>query len=162
MKETRPDGTVIEYTYDATGNRLTKKVTKGGSSTTTNYTYDDADQLTAVDGTGYTYDENGNLTNDGIRTYVYDAENRLLEVKEGGNTLASFTYRADGMRKTMTTAEGTLTFHYDEDNNITYETNESNQIVASYTYGANNELVSMTGVVRHIRIKLTTWATLPR
>jgi RHS repeat-associated protein len=97
-----------------------------------------------VDGTGYTYDENGNLTDDGTRTYVYDAETRLLEVKEGGNTLASFTYRADGMRKTMTTAEGTLTFHYDEDNNVTHETNQNNQIVASYTYGANNELVSMT------------------
>ncbi|PTM59264.1 DNRLRE domain-containing protein [Desmospora activa] len=143
-KETRPDGTVTEYTYDATGNRLTKKVTKGSNTTTTNYTYDDADQLTKVDGQAYSYDKNGNLTSDGKRTYVYDAENRLTTVKEGDKTLASYTYQADGMRKTMTTGSTTITFHYDENNNVTYETNQNNQIVASYTYGANNELVSMT------------------
>ena len=145
IKETRPDGTVIEYTYDAVGNRLTMKETKGGTTFTTTYTYDDADQLTAVNGTSYTHDANGNLTSDGNRTYVYDAENRLIAVKDsGGNTIASFTYRADGMRKTMTTPSGTITFHYDENNNVVYETNESNQIVASYTYGPNNEPVSMT------------------
>ncbi|QKI81650.1 DNRLRE domain-containing protein [Kroppenstedtia eburnea] len=144
IKETRPDGTVTEYTYDAAGNRLTKKVTKGGTTTTTNYSYDDADQLTQVDGQAHTFDKNGNLTHDGKRTYVYDAENRLTAVKEGDKTLASFTYRADGMRKTMTTSTGTITFHYDENNNVTYETDQDNQIVAHYTYGANNELVGMT------------------
>ncbi|GGA59604.1 hypothetical protein GCM10007416_35760 [Kroppenstedtia guangzhouensis] len=65
-------------------------------------------------------------------------------VKEGDKTLASFTYRADGMRKTMTTGSQTITFHYDGNNNVIYETDQNNQIVASYTYGANNELVSMT------------------
>nr|WP_245891221.1 DNRLRE domain-containing protein [Desmospora activa] len=143
-KETRPDGTVMEYTYDATGNRLTKKVTKDGTITTTIYTYDDADQLTKVDGQAYIYDKNGNLTSDGKHNYVYDAENRLIAVKEGDKTIASYTYRADGMRKTMTMGSTTLTFHYDENKNVTYETNQNNQIVASYTYGANNELVSMT------------------
>src|SRR5690606_40846191 len=32
IKETRPDGTVIEYSYEAVGNRLTMKETKGGRS----------------------------------------------------------------------------------------------------------------------------------
>ncbi|QKI81212.1 RHS repeat-associated core domain-containing protein [Kroppenstedtia eburnea] len=144
VEESQPDGTVTEYTYDATGNRLTKKVTQGDKSTTTNYTYDDADQLAKVNGQAYSYDKNGNLTHDGKRTYVYDAENRLTAVKEGEKTLASFTYRADGMRKTMTTGSQTLTFHYDENKNVTYETDQNHQIVAHYTYGANNELVSMT------------------
>lgn len=144
-KETRPDGMIFEYTYDSVGNRLSKKVTQGGSSTTTSYTYDDADQLTAVNGTGYTYDANGNLTNDGQRTYIYDAENRLTTVKDSsGNTIASYTYRADGMRKTMTTATGTITFHYDENKNVTYEKNVSGQVVASYTYNSENLPVSMT------------------
>ncbi|MBH8608578.1 hypothetical protein I8U17_13260, partial [Thermoactinomyces sp. CICC 10521] len=144
-KETRPDGTVIEYTYDETGNRLTKKVTQGGNSTTTTYTYDDADQLTSVNGTNYTYDANGNLTSDGNKTYVYDAANRLTAVKDSnGNTIASFTYRADGMRKTMTTASGTITFHYDQNNNVSYETDQSGAVVASYTYDDNNLPVSMT------------------
>ncbi|SFS76370.1 DNRLRE domain-containing protein [Marininema halotolerans] len=143
-KETLPDGTVTSYTYDATGNRLTKTVTKDGNSTTTNYTYDDADQMTQVNGKDYTYDKNGNLIDDGKRTYTYDAENRLTAVKEGAKTLASYTYRADGMRKSMTTDSGTLVFHYDEDNNVTYETDKDGKVVASYTYGANGELVSMT------------------
>jgi YD repeat-containing protein len=141
IKETRPDGTIYEYTYDATGNRLTKKVTQGGNVTTTTYTYDDADQLTSVNGTNYTYDANGNLISDGNRTYVYDAENRLIAVKDGsGNTIASFTYRADGMRKTMTTASGTITFHYDENNNVTYETDQNGNVVASYTFNGNQPI----------------------
>ncbi|SEN81065.1 RHS repeat-associated core domain-containing protein, partial [Lihuaxuella thermophila] len=145
IKETRPDGTIYEYTYDAVGNRLTKKVTQGGNTTTTTYTYDDADQLTAVNGTSYTYDANGNLISDGNRTYVYDAENRLTAVKDSsGATIASFTYRADGMRKTMTTSSGTITFHYDENKNVTYETDGSNNIVARYTYNSDNLPVSMT------------------
>jgi len=44
--ETLRDGTLTEYTYDTVGNRLTKKVTIGGNVTTTNYSYDDANQLT--------------------------------------------------------------------------------------------------------------------
>ncbi|SMB93723.1 YD repeat-containing protein [Desulfonispora thiosulfatigenes DSM 11270] len=43
------DGTTISYEYDAVGNRKKKIVTKG-SSTTTNYTYNDGNELTAVDG----------------------------------------------------------------------------------------------------------------
>jgi RHS repeat-associated protein len=145
IKEVRPDGTTIEYTYDANGNRLTKKVTQGQTVTTTNYTYDDADQLTAVNGTANTYDANGNLTSDGQRTYTYDAENRLTSVKDSlGNTIASFTYYSNGLRKTMTTASGTITFHYDENGNVVYETDQNNNVVASYTYDSENRPVSMT------------------
>ncbi|WP_091837250.1 hypothetical protein [Marininema halotolerans] len=64
--------------------------------------------MTQVNGKDYTYDKNGNLIDDGKRTYTYDAENRLTAVKEGAKTLASYTYRADGMRKSMTTDSGTL------------------------------------------------------
>ncbi|SEN83297.1 RHS repeat-associated core domain-containing protein, partial [Lihuaxuella thermophila] len=126
-----PNSNQTDYTYDKNGN--------------VTHTYDDADQLTAVNGTNYTYDANGNLISDGNRTYVYDAENRLTALKNSsGATIASFTYRADGMRKTMTTSSGTITFHYDEDNNVTYETDGSNNIVARYTYNSNNQPVSMT------------------
>jgi RHS repeat-associated protein len=145
IKETRPDGTIYEYTYDATGNRLTKKVIQGGNVTTTTYTYDDADQLVSVNGTSYSYDANGNLISDGQRTYTYDAQNRLTSVKDsGGNTIASFTYYANGLRKTMTTTSGTITFHYDENNNVTYETDQNGNVVASYTYDDENRPVSMT------------------
>jgi RHS repeat-associated protein len=143
-KEILTDGTIIEYTHDAVGNRLTRTISKNGDTTTTNYTYDGADQLTEVNGTKYSYDENGNLIFDDQRTYVYDTENRLVEVREGNNTLASFTYRSDGMRKTKTTSDGTVTFHYNEYNQVSYETDQNNKILAIYTYGSKNELISMT------------------
>ncbi|UWE05062.1 DNRLRE domain-containing protein [Laceyella sacchari] len=144
IKETRPDGTIYEYTYDSVGNRLNKKVIKGSSITTTDYMYNDANQISTINGVDYTYDKNGNLVNDGRRIYVYDAENRLTTVKDsGGNTIASFTYRADGMRNTMTTSAGTIKFHYDENKNVIYETDGSNNIIARYTYNASNQPLSM-------------------
>ncbi|GGA58417.1 hypothetical protein GCM10007416_34540 [Kroppenstedtia guangzhouensis] len=85
----------------------------------------------------YTYDNKGNITqvkdSKGTTSYVYDELEQL--VKET---------RPDGMRKTMTTGSQTITFHYDGNNNVIYETDQNNQIVAHYTYGANHELVSMT------------------
>jgi YD repeat-containing protein len=46
----------------------------------------------------FTYDLNGNLTGDGVKTYEWDAVNRLVAVKQGGSTLASFTYDGNGRR----------------------------------------------------------------
>ncbi|MBA4601052.1 RHS repeat protein, partial [Thermoactinomyces mirandus] len=143
IKETAPDGTITEYTYDAAGNRTSKKVTSDGTTTTTTYTYDDADQLTAVNGQAYTYDENGNLTNDGSKTYAYDSENRLTRVQSGSETV-QFAYRADGMRTSMTTSAGTTYFHYDENKNVSFETDASGQVVASYTFDGENRPVNMT------------------
>jgi RHS repeat-associated protein len=46
----------------------------------------------------FTYDDNGNLTGDGTRTFEWDAENRLVAVKQGAATLASFVYDGEGRR----------------------------------------------------------------
>jgi RHS repeat-associated protein len=48
--------------------------------------------------TSFTYDANGNTTADGTKTYEWDAENRLVTVKQGGNTLASIGYDGQGRR----------------------------------------------------------------
>jgi RHS repeat-associated protein len=142
--ETLPDGTLIEYAYDAAGNRLTQKVTQGGNVTTTNYQYGAANQLTSVDSTAYTYDDNGNMTGDGVRTYSYDAANRLTEVKEGTDVIASFDYDADGRRTLMTTASGTIRFHYDgTSTRVLYETDGDRELIARYVYGANGQLLAM-------------------
>jgi RHS repeat-associated protein len=61
----------------------------------------------------FTYDANGNLTSDGTRTYEWDAADRLVTVKEGANTLASFTYDGSGRRATKTAAGVTTTYVYD-------------------------------------------------
>jgi RHS repeat-associated protein len=145
VRETRPDGTIYEYSYDANGNCLNRLVIQGNTRDISTYTYNAADQLASANGVPYQYDLNGNLIDDDVRIYTYDAENRLLSVQDdnSGSILASFTYRSDGMRKTMTTAAGTITFHYDENNNVAYETDSNNQVIASYTFERNNP-VSMT------------------
>src|SRR5690606_2843599 len=135
-----PPMPTMPTSYDAVGNRLTMKETKGGTTTTTTYTYDDPDQFTAVNGTSYMHDANGNLKNDGNRTYVYDVENRLIANKDsGGNTITSVTYLAVGRRKRMTTDAGTLTCHCDANNNAVTETEEGNQIGDRHTSGPNAE-----------------------
>lgn len=146
IKEEYPDGTIIAYTYDKMGNRLTKTTTKSGTSQTINYTYNEVNELTTVDGVAYTYDQTGNLTKDDKFIYEYDGDNRLSAVKDfSGNTVASFTYLANGLRKTMTTDQGTITFHYDPNQRISYETDQNGNVVASYTYiGDVHTPVSMT------------------
>jgi RHS repeat-associated protein len=47
---------------------------------------------------GYAYDAAGNLLNDGTSTYTYDAENRIIKVAEGGTTIATYQYDANGRR----------------------------------------------------------------
>ncbi|MBB5324544.1 RHS repeat-associated protein [Anoxybacillus tepidamans] len=144
-KETLADGTTITYEYDAVGNR-TKKIVNNGTTTTTTYTYDAADQLTAVNGQAYTYDANGNLTNNGNKTFVYDDDNRLIEVKNvSGTTIASFTYDQLGRRISKTTSNGTIYYHYDGDSNqVLYETDANNNIVAEYTWDAYDHPITMT------------------
>jgi RHS repeat-associated protein len=58
----------------------------------------------------FTYDLNGNMTSDGTRTYEWDAENRLVAVKDGGATVASYTYRNDGIRTGKTVGAVTASY----------------------------------------------------
>ena len=78
-----PDGRIVEYVYDAVGNRI--EVIEDGISTP--YTTNEMNQYTDVDGEFYTYDDDGNLiakSNVGFSTvYTYDAENRLVKVEQG-------------------------------------------------------------------------------
>jgi len=57
----------------------------------------------------FAYDPNG-------KTYEWDAENRLITVKQGANTLASFTYDGNGRRATKSAGGVTTTYVYDGDN----------------------------------------------
>jgi YD repeat-containing protein len=108
---------------------------------TTNYSYDDANELTAVGGTSYTYDYNGNLTNNGTRTFEYDADNRLTRItnNQGGTLVASFEYDGFGRRTSMTTPSGTTKFFYNGDSTkVLYETDGSGILLARYIYGPND------------------------
>jgi RHS repeat-associated protein len=63
----------------------------------------------------FTYDLNGNMTSDGTRTYEWDAENRLVAVKEGATTVASYTYNHRGLRTAKTVGGVTTTYVLDDD-----------------------------------------------
>ena len=71
-------------------------------------------------GKAFSYDLNGNMTSDGTRTYEWDAENRLVAVKEGATTVASFTYNHRGLRTSQTVA-GVTTSYVLEDDDIVEE-----------------------------------------
>jgi RHS repeat-associated protein len=102
------DGRYFHYTYDSVGNRLSEEkcILIGGCEdpldpTITNYSYDNANHLSGVDGNPYTWDDNGNLLDDGPNTYTYDAANRLITVDDGSIT-SSYVYSGLGDRLSQT------------------------------------------------------------
>lgn len=151
LSETDPTtGNTLSYTYDPVGNRKTKVVKNAGNTlSTTNYQYNDANELTSVDGTAYSYDKNGNLVDDGDKIYVWDIGGRLTQVKKKatGTILGDYVYDEDG-RRIRKTVNGVVTnYIYNGDSiNVQYETNASNQITRYYTYSAGGLLLSMTEV----------------
>ena len=96
-----------QYSFDAASRMLTEKINAG---TTTTFTHDDTDQLTAATGgktESYDYDLNGNrdssgyttgtgnrITNDGVYTYSYDDEGNITKRSKGAS-LETWTYGYD-------------------------------------------------------------------
>jgi len=121
---------VIDYTYDAVGNRLTRTSTMPAIPSST-YTYDANDRLTSE-----TYDADGNLKTSGGASYNYTFEDNLSEVNGGA---LSFTYDGDGNRVTRTVG-GVTTRYLVDDLNPTGHAQVIEEIVNGavqrvYTYG---------------------------
>jgi RHS repeat-associated protein len=131
---------VTTYTYDAAGNLLQEQEDRSGTITIRSFGYNAANEIT---NDGFTYDANGNLTSDGVRTFAYDAEDRLVQVQAGGQTLACMTYDHEGRRASLTTATGTTYFHYDG-SLLAAESDASGAITATYAYDDAGLLISMT------------------
>ncbi|MGC1549209.1 MAG: DUF4329 domain-containing protein, partial [Rhodanobacter sp.] len=100
---TEAGGTVLEsYTYNPTGDRLSKtaSITEPGTGA---YSYTSgAHQLIGVGSTVRTADANGNTTSSasGSNTlgFGYNARNRLTVVQSSGTTVGTYTYNALGQR----------------------------------------------------------------
>lgn len=108
------------FTYDATGNRLTKT---GGQSTQA-YAYPtDSHRLTAIDSDARTYDAMGNLTARGNQTLVYGEDQRLKQFTLNGSTEADYVHNGKGerTRKTLTSTGTQVEFIYDEQGTLLAE-----------------------------------------
>jgi RHS repeat-associated protein len=94
------------YDYDANYNRKSK--TENG--TTTNYTYNDAHELTDAGSTSYSYDGNGNTTSSSTGWALsYNTLDQSTSItKPGGTALNPLTY--GGADQTERRAAGTTTF----------------------------------------------------
>ncbi|MCB1590082.1 MAG: RHS repeat protein, partial [Xanthomonadales bacterium] len=87
---------IESFSYDATGNRLSKTSTNGVATGSYGYPTD-SHRLNSVDGTPRYYDQAGNLTwvDGGASSpgFVYDARNRLIEAQStSGFTVTTATY----------------------------------------------------------------------
>ncbi len=118
-----------QYAFDALGNRTTHTDNAG----THTYATNNINGYTSVDSRSLQYDNCGNLISDGIHTYQYNWNNLLVSVDNGAT--ATYTYDAFHRRVSKTTAAGTTNYIYDG-NKILEERNASNQLMASYIYGA--------------------------
>ncbi len=162
-----PNGTWLAFTYNAAGQR-TQMVDQTGF--TTNYIYNSAGWLTGLtDASGnpiVTYDYcicgrlmktvNGNGT---YTTYTYDADDRITDLTNyapGGTVNSSFayTYNAVGLETSETTLDGTWTYSYDADGQLTGAVFASNNPATvpnqdlSYSYDAmgNRTVTVVNGV----------------
>jgi len=110
------------YTFDPMGNRLSKSDSVAASGTTTTATtastFDAANRLTstALNGgtpSAVTSDADGNtLTDAGGRTMTWDSQNRLVSCTKNGVT-STYTYGADGLRRSSTVNGVTTYYAYD-------------------------------------------------
>jgi RHS repeat-associated protein len=103
------DGAVVEqYTYDARGNRLSRRL---GAAPAETATYDLQDRLGALAGTSYTFDGDGFLAARGADTFQFGARGELRNATVGGQTV-TYTYDGFGRRTARTDVSGTYQYLY--------------------------------------------------
>ncbi len=146
VKEQYNNGLSISYTYDSVGNRTSKTTLQNGITTTTNYSYNDANQMKSAGGKTYTVSPNGNVTNDGILQYVWNAFNQLTEVKSPtGTIVATYRYDENGRRIYSKDSNGERYYRYNGlSNQVLFEEDASGAITKAYTYNASGHPLTMT------------------
>ena len=144
------------YTYDALGNRLTRSLVNGATTTTT-YTYTAANTQLLKAVTGAT-----------TLNYAYDANGSRLTVKNGNTAQATYTYNPDarlatagtpalkynafGQRSIETVTGGGTHFLFGEDGTLLAEHTTTGALARNYVYlnGKPLALVDNAGTVSYI------------
>ena len=123
------NGVTETYDYDTTGKNRLDQITLSGTTEVLTFSYDD----------------NGNTTTYGDRTLIYNENNRLVEVKEGENTIATYAYNGLGQRLKKTAGGVTTYYVYDQ----------NGQLIAETTSGAVTEYLYM-GKIRMAMVDAAT------
>jgi len=134
------DAQLAAFTYDATGNRLTKQAASG--SPLSNYTYPNTShRLLSTGPTGNVitrgYDAMGNTTSIGSLNFTYDDTGRMSVVKNGSTQLRQYSYNARGerTRKSHTGfVNDTQKMIYDENGHLLGDFDNGNNIIDEYIW----------------------------
>ena len=139
LKQLNQNGYIVNYEYDSAG-RLTS-LTDSSNATIVIYQYNNANQVIREDMGNGTY-----------TTYTYDLTGHvqsLINYAPNGTVNSSFIYTYDtlGRVATMTTLDGTTTYGYDADSQLTSVKLPSGEI-DTYAYDAmgNRTMVTENGV----------------
>lgn len=132
ITETVSNGLTTTTIYDALGRKYTETEADGnGYSIFRGYFYEGISPYVREELTGQYH-----LLLYSDKTYEYDGEMRITKVKESGHETASYTYDANGNKKSETLANGVVsTYTYNKANRITKIENKSgNSTISSYEY----------------------------
>ncbi|MFC1867172.1 Ig-like domain-containing protein [Thermodesulfobacteriota bacterium] len=131
---------VIDFTYDAVGNRLAK--IEDGSVDTYAYIIGTniLDTITGTDTTIYTHDANGKVTGIGDKELIYNQNHRLIRVDEDSAILGEYSYNGLGQRVVKEAGGISTVFHYDFDGNIIGESDLSGDFSKEYLYRGKGRL----------------------
>lgn len=119
------------WSLDAVGNM--SGVTTDGTGQTN--TFNSQNQETAAGPNTLSFDNNGNTTTDdhGYQL-VFDAWNRLVSVKNGGTTLATYSYDAGGNRIQQTESSTSTDFYFSSAGQV-LEERQSSTVTNQYVWG---------------------------
>jgi len=144
-------GVVFTHGYDATNRRVHQAASDDtwlqypGAPGTKAYMSNALNQYSSVGGVTQSYDGNGNLSGDGTFAYAHDAENRLAAITQGGSPVGSYTWDAQGRRKTRTVGGATTIYVTDSDNREVLEYDgATGQILRWHAYGSGIDEVLAT------------------
>jgi RHS repeat-associated protein len=125
---------IINYVYDAVGNRLIE--TRDNTISVYQYAEDSnrLEQVQGLDTVAYRYDPAGNILAQGGQEYSWNEDNRLQVVTVDDVEVGRYGYDHRGLRVLTTTSDGTLVALYDPDGHLLVEADESSNVLREYVY----------------------------
>ncbi|MFA5073121.1 MAG: PKD domain-containing protein [Nitrospirota bacterium] len=124
------NNTWASYSYDASGNRLSKRF----GSNSAGYTYSSNRLISTTLGETFGYNNDGDMTSFNNYSLTYDNYHNLRSYSSSTTSLADYTYDGDGMRVSKTSNGKTIVYHYDQGGKVLSETDQNKNHLADYIY----------------------------